>query len=316
VIVSGGSPYFCRMKWKREIGELLLTMLFVIGCHTAKNLSLNLPAFDTEAHRGGRGLMPENTIPAMLNGLEFGITTLEMDAVITKDNKVILSHEPFFNHEITTQPNGAYIEEKEEKSFNIYHMTYQETQQYDVGMKSHPRFAQQRKVKATKPLLSDVIEQAEAYAVSKGRAKPFYNIETKSQPVTDNIYHPAPGAFVELLISVIKDKKIEDRVIIQSFDPRTLQIVHNRYPHIKTALLIEDFDKRSLDEQLQQLGFVPTIYSPAYKLVNETLLTSCHQKQIKVIAWTVNDKAEIEKLKAMGVDGIISDYPNLFTPAP
>lgn len=300
------------MKWKREAGELMLTMLFVIGCHTAKNLSLNLPAFDKEAHRGGRGLMPENTIPAMLNGMDLGVTTLEMDAVITKDHKVILSHEPFFNHDITTKPDGSFINEKDEKNFNIYHMTYLETQQYDVGMKPYPRFPQQKKVKATKPLLSDVITQAEAYAVSKDWPKPLYNIETKCKPSTDNVYHPAPGEFVEILMAVIKEKKIEDRVIIQSFDPRTLQIIHRKYPHIKTALLIEDFDKRPLDEQLQQLGFIPTIYSPAFSLVNEALLTSCHQKQMKVIAWTVNDKARIERLKTMGIDGIITDYPNLF----
>jgi glycerophosphoryl diester phosphodiesterase len=300
------------MKWKREVGELLLTMLFVIGCHTAKNLSLNLPVFDKEAHRGGRGLMPENTVPAMLKGLDFNITTLEMDAVITKDNQVILSHEPFFNHDITSRPDGSFINAAEEKNFNIYQMTYQQTQQYDVGMKPHPGFPQQQRMKANKPLLADVIAQAEAYAVSKGQPRPFYNIETKSKPATDNIFHPGPEAFVDLIMAVVKEKKIEDRVIIQSFDPRTLQVVHRKYPAIKTALLIEGFDKRSLDEQLQQLGFMPTIYSPAFALVNEALISSCHEKNIKVVAWTVNDKTQMDRLKAMGVDGIITDYPNLF----
>ncbi|MFT3933756.1 MAG: glycerophosphodiester phosphodiesterase [Chitinophagaceae bacterium] len=273
---------------------------------------MQLPAFDTEAHRGGRGLMPENTIPAMLHGLSLGVTTLEMDAVITKDNQVVLSHEPFFNHEITTKPDGSFIEEKEERKFNIYGMTYAETQQYDVGMKPHPRYPQQQKVKATKPLLSQVIDSAEAFAVATHRPLPFYNIETKTQPLTDNVYHPAPAPFVETLMKVLTEKKILQRVIIQSFDPRTLQIIHAQYPNVKTALLIEDYDKRSLDDQLKQLGFIPTIYSPAYQLVNENLLQACHQKKMKVIAWTVNDKANIDRLKQMGVDGIISDYPNLF----
>jgi glycerophosphoryl diester phosphodiesterase len=297
---------------KRKIAELALVIIFVAGCHTAKQATMNLPAFDTEAHRGGRGLMPENTIPAMLNGLSLGVTTLEMDAVITKDSQVILSHEPFFNHEITTQPNGSFIEEKEEKKYNIYTLTYAETRQYDVGMKPHPRFPQQQKIKTAKPLLSQVIDSTEAFAAAKQLPLPFYNIETKTQPLTDNIYHPAPDEFVSLLMNVIAGKKIADRVIIQSFDPRTLQVIHNKYPNIKTALLIEDFDKRSLEEQLKQLGFTPTIYSPAYKLVDETLLQACHQKNIKVIAWTVNDKTEIIRLKKMGVDGIISDYPDLF----
>ncbi|MEP6749815.1 MAG: glycerophosphodiester phosphodiesterase family protein [Bacteroidota bacterium] len=273
---------------------------------------MNLPVFDTEAHRGGRGLMPENTIFSMINGLKMGVTTLEMDAVITKDKQVMLSHEPFFNHEITTKPDGTFIDEKEEKKYNVYSMTYAETQQYDVGIKPHPRFPHQQKLKANKPLLSQVIDSAEAFAASTHRALPFYNIETKTQPLTDNIYHPAPEEFVELLMNVIISKKIAERVIIQSFDPRTLQIIHQKYHFMKTALLIEDFDKRSLEDQLKQLDFTPTIYSPAYQLVNEALLLSCHQKNIKVIAWTVNDKAEIQKLRQMGVDGIISDYPDLF----
>ncbi len=273
---------------------------------------MNLPAFDTEAHRGGRALMPENTIPAMLNGLALGVTTLEMDAVITKDKQVIISHEPFFNHEITTTPDGTFIQESEERKYNIYNMTYAETQQYDVGMKPHPRFPQQQKIKATKPLLSQLIDSVETLAAAKHLRLPFYNIETKTQPLTDNIFHPAPEEFVTLLMKVITDKKITNRVIIQSFDPRTLQIIHSKYPQMKTALLIEDFDKRSLDVQLTQLGFIPTIYSPAYQLVNETLLKACHQKNIKLIAWTVNNKTEIIRLRQMGVDGIISDYPDFF----
>ncbi|MEO5594396.1 MAG: glycerophosphodiester phosphodiesterase [Chitinophagaceae bacterium] len=300
------------MSNKREIAELVLAIVFIAGCHTVKLATMNLPAFDTEAHRGGRGLMPENTIPAMLNGLSLGVTTLEMDAVITKDGQVILSHEPFFNHEITTKPDGSFIEEKEEKKYNVYTMTYAETRQFDVGARPHPRFPQQQKIKVSKPLLSEVIDSAEAFAASKHLVLPFYNIETKTQPLTDNIYHPAPEAFVSLLMKVIMEKKISDRVIIQSFDPRTLQIIHSKFPNIKTALLIEDFDKRSLDDQLKQLGFTPTIYSPAYKLVNETLLQACHQKRMKVIAWTVNDKNEIIRLRQLGADGIITDYPNLF----
>jgi len=111
---------------------------------------------------------------------------------------------------------------------------------------------------------------------------------------------------------VIKEKAIEKRIIIQSFDFRTLQYLHQKYPEIKTAMLIEDFDKRDLNDQLSALGFTPSIYSPDYSLVTEKLVKRCHQQNIKVIPWTVNDKTSIEKLKAMGVDGIITDYPNLF----
>jgi glycerophosphoryl diester phosphodiesterase len=234
-----------------------------------------------------------------------------MDAVITKDKQVILSHEPFFNHEITTGPDGKYITEQDERNLNIYHMTYAQTQTYDVGLKPHPRFPNQRRLKATKPLLREVIENVEAYHKLKGGPAVFYNIETKTKPATDNTYHPAPEEFVRTLMNVIGSEKISNRVIIQSFDFRTLQIIHKRYPAVHTAALIEDFDKRSLEEQLKALGFMPTIYSPAYSLVTKELVDKCHERQIKVIPWTVNDKAAIEQMKAVGVDGIITDYPDL-----
>ena len=280
---------------------------------TAKSTATVQKEFDKEGHRGCRGLMPENTIPAMLNAIGMGVTTLEMDIVFTKDRKAILSHEPFFNHEITTKPDGTFIDEKEEKDYNIYNMTYEEVKKYDVGMKPHPRFPQQQKMKAIKPLLSDVFAAVKQDMMTRRRPFPFYNIETKTTPATDDIYHPKPGEFVELLLQVIKENGMEDFVIIQSFDFRTLQYLHQHYPSIKTAMLIEDFDKRSLEEQLNALGFTPTIYSPAFELVNETLIQKCRHQNIKVIPWTVDDKETIAKLKKIGVDGVITDYPNLFS---
>ena len=296
----------------REVTELLLLVALIFACHVSKKVSDPLlPAFDIEGHRGCRGLMPENTIPAMIKALELGVTTLEMDAVITKDKQVILSHEPFFNHEITTGPDGKYVTEQDERNLNIYHMTYAQTQAYDVGLKPHPRFPNQRRLKATKPLLREVIDNVEAYQKLKGAHPVFYNIETKSNPGTDNNYHPAPEEFVNTLMKVINAAKISDRVIIQSFDFRTLQVLHKKYPAIKTAALIEDFDRRSFEEHLKALGFVPTIYSPAYSLVTKELVEKCHQQYIKVVPWTVNDKAAIAQLKTTGVDGVITDYPDL-----
>jgi glycerophosphoryl diester phosphodiesterase len=269
-------------------------------------------SFDTQGHRGCRGLMPENTVPAMLRAMDLGVTTLEMDVVITKDNKVILSHEPWMGYEITTKPNGQYVTRQEERSLNIYQMTYDEVKKYDVGMKPHPRFPQQQKIAVSKPLLSDVLDSIQQYMMGGKRPFPFYNIETKTVPAGDGIYHPKPAEFVELLMEVIKDRGIQDRVIIQSFDFRTLQYLHQKYPAIRTAMLIEDFDKRGLDAQLKALGFSPTIYSPAYPLVSDDLVKKCHEQNIKIIPWTVNDKEKIAEMKKMGVDGIISDYPDLF----
>src|SRR3954471_9017628 len=102
-------------------------------------------SFDWQGHRGCRGLMPENTIPAMLHAVDLGVSTLEMDAIITKDSQVILSHEPFLNHEITTKPDGTYVNESEERQLNMYQLTYDEISHFDVGMKPHPRFPEQRK---------------------------------------------------------------------------------------------------------------------------------------------------------------------------
>ena len=300
----------------------LATVIFIACSSSKKNTAMNsvlqkspsgdLGAFDTQGHRGCRGLMPENTIPAMLNALGLGVTTLEMDICFSKDKKAFLSHEPFFNHEITTKPDGSFIEEKDEKKYNMFTMDYDSIIKYDVGMKPHPRFPQQQKMKAVKPLLADVFDAVKKDMMTRRRPFPYFNIETKTMPATDNIYHPAPAEFVELLMAVIKEKQLEDFVTIQSFDFRTLQYLHQHYPAIKTVMLIEDFDKRTLEEQIKALGFTPTTYSPAYVLINEDVIKKCHQQNIKVIPWTVNDKKEIERLKALGVDGIISDYPNLF----
>lgn len=278
---------------------------------TDKKDDIPIVTFDKQGHRGCRGLMPENTLPAMLKAIDLGVTTLEMDIAFTKEKVAILSHEPFFSHDITTLPGGKFPEASEERKLNIYQMSYEESQKYDVGLKPHPRFANQQKIKTTKPSLALVIDSVEFHLSVNNLPKVNYNIETKTNPATDNIYHPAPAEFVELLMKVIKSKAIETRVIIQSFDFRTLQIIHKDYPTVKTAMLIEDYDKRTLDDQLNSLGFTPTIYSPAYSLVNKALIDACHDKKIKIIPWTVNDKIKINDLKKLGVDGIITDYPNL-----
>lgn len=266
---------------------------------------------DLQGHRGCRGLMPENTIPAFIKALQLNVTTLEMDAIITKDGEVIISHEPFFNHEITTKPNGDTVAEAEERSLNIYTMNYDSVMKYDVGIKPHPRFPQQQKMHAIKPRLKDVIDTAESYCLTHKRKPVYYNIETKSLPEGDNIYHPLPGPFVEAIVQVIKEKHIEERVIIQSFDIRTLQYLHQHYPAMQTALLVEEEDTTTFAQQIKGLGFIPAIYSPAYQLVTPLLVQQCHAMNIKLIPWTVNDKEKMKYLLKLGVDGLISDYPDL-----
>ena len=307
--------------FKKNLHYLSLFTVLLAACNTSKKTTTendiyNTPLnknFDFQGHRGSRGLMPENTIPAMYKAIDLGVTTLEMDVVFTKDNVAILSHEPFFSAEITTKGDGKIVEPTEEKSLNIYKMTFAQTQNYDVGLKTHTRFAKQRKISVTKPSLSSLIDNVENYAAANNKPALFYNIETKTKPETDKVFHPSPALFVDMLMKVITTKNISDRVIIQSFDRRTLHYLHKKYPSIKTALLIEATDKNSFRKQLKDLGFMPTIYSPEQALVNPNLITECHKRNIQIIPWTVNEKKDIIKFKKMGVDGIISDYPDLFT---
>lgn len=311
-----------------KLFSFIITLALLNSCYNNKKINKPIPSpqtpdslyknlsmkskIDYQGHRGCRGLMPENTIPGMIKALELGVTTLEMDISISKDKKVFLSHEPFFNHEITTKPDGSFITEKEERSYNTYKMDYDSIIKYDVGLKPHPRFPKQEKLKAVKPLLSDLFKTVKERQMNMRRPFPLYNIETKTLPIGDNMYHPAPAEFVELLMKVIMEEGMEDYVTIQSFDFRTLQYLHQHYPQIKTAMLIEDFNKAPLEDQLKKLGFTASIYSPHYSLVTAQLVQQCHAIKMKLIPWTVNDKKEIERLIALGIDGIISDYPDLF----
>lgn len=269
-----------------------------------------MDGFDIEGHRGCRGLMPENTIPAMLKAIDLGVNTLEMDVVITKDKKVVVSHEPWFETEITTKPDGGFIDSQDVLKYNIYTMDYDSVKRYDVGLKPHPRFPDQQKIKVYKPLLSDLFDSVEEYIKSKKLSKIDYNIEIKSLPAGDNKYHPATEEFAELLVEVINMKNLADRVIIQSFDFRSLKYLHEKHPSIRLSMLIEDSDVDFFEGQLNRLGFTPQIYSPNQTLVDDKLVKQCHEKGMKIIPWTVNDPKQFKKLKKMGVDGVITDYPD------
>ena len=117
---------------------------------------------------------------------------------------------------------------------------------------------------------------------------------------------------MDLLLAVVFEKGIEKRLTIESFDGRTLQYLHQIHPEIKTSLLVEDFDPKPFAQQMADLGFLPTIYSPAKELVNAKLVAECKAKNVKLMPWTVNDLETMRKFVDLGVDGIISDYPNLF----
>lgn len=290
---------------------ILLLSMNISSIVEHQSSPLGAEGLDVQGHRGCRGLMPENTIPAMLKALDLGVTTLEMDVVVSKDNKVVVSHEPWFAAEITTKPDGSFIKPGEAMQYNIFQMNYDEIVKYDVGMKPHPRFPSQQKIKAIKPLLADLLDSVAENMKIRRRPFPYFNIETKCLPAGDGRFHPKPAEFVELLMTVIKEKQLEERVIIQSFDFRTLKYLHEKYPAIKTAMLIEDSDVNDFEGQLSRLGYTPQIYSPNHTLVDEELVKQCHDKGMKIIPWTVNDVKQFKKLKKLGIDGIITDYPDL-----
>jgi glycerophosphoryl diester phosphodiesterase len=253
--------------------------------------------------------MPENTIPGFLKALEIGVTTLEMDLVISKDYKVVVSHEPYFSHEISTDPEGKSISAKNERLFNLYEMNYDEIMRYDVGLKPHPRFPKQEKIPAIKPLFKDVVRTVEETVVQKGYRKPFYNIEIKRVPTQDAVFHPPAREFADLVVEAVNNTGIKDRIIIQSFDLESLQLVRETDPEIGLALLIEN--TISPKENLNALGFTPRVYSPNYLLVNDNLVAFCKENSIQLIPWTVNNEQEMKRLIGLGVDGIITDYPDV-----
>ncbi|MCR6720513.1 MAG: GDSL-type esterase/lipase family protein [Chitinophagaceae bacterium] len=269
------------------------------------------PAFNKEGHRGIRGLSPENTIPSMYLAMDYGVNTLEVDVVISKDKKVVVSHDVFFHQDFSTTPDGKTLTPAEAQLHHLYKMNYDSIRKYDVGLKPHPAFPQQQKIATYKPLLAELIDSVDAYAKKTGKPI-YYNIELKLNRDYDNVHQPTVNEMVELVMEVVRSRKIEDRCYLQSFDFRPLQILHQQYPDIETAVLI-GVDKRSLAKQIEDLGYIPGIYSPHYSVVTAELIKECHQMGMRIIPWTVNTKEEIKKLKEMGVDGIITDYANYFT---
>jgi glycerophosphoryl diester phosphodiesterase len=298
---------------KKAIYLAIAAGFAMAGCKAQqiKNLkNAPYPAYDREAHRGGRGLMPENTIPAMLNAVDLGVETLEMDTHITADGKVVVAHDDVFNPLFALLPDGKEIPKENGKKYVLYKMNYADIAKFDVGSKPYTKFPQQKKIKVSVPLLGDLIDSVQNHIKIAGKRQVLYNIETKCSKEDDGIYNPDPETFVKLLMDVIIEKKILPYVVMQSFDKRTIQIIHKKYPGVRTSYLVEN--KLSLAENLADLGYDPFVYSPTFKLVTADMIKECHARNIKVIPWTVNTKEDIAALKALGVDGIITDYPNLY----
>ena len=286
----------------------------LLGCIVAV-IACNLPnrtmqTFDIQGHRGCRGLMPENTIPAFLYAAQLGCTTLELDVVISQDGEVVVSHEPFLSHEFCSAPLGNAIAADSEQVFNLYKMPYALIKSCDCGTRPHPRFPEQRKIPTYKPLLRDAIDSVEQYIQTQQKQPVWYNIEIKRVAQQDSIFHPTAAIFVEKTLQVIRQKGILDRTILQCFDLETLRLVHQAEPHLATALLVEESQSKGIEADVEALGFVPTIYSPDFKLVTTTTVAYAHRNGMRVVPWTVNKRSDMQDMIRLGVDGIITDYPD------
>lgn len=295
----------CDLKsndWKSVFDE---TVTFIDTVILNKK---NKYSFELQGHRGARGLAPENTMQAFEKAIDLGVNTIELDVVISKDDRIVVSHEPWLNHEITLDPEGNRLKKEEALAFNIYKNKYSAIRKYDVGSIGNPKFPEQEKVTAYKPLLSEVI----AYAEAKN-PNILYNIEVKSTPSDEtNGYQPSVALMSDILIKQLKKSKLPlKRVCIQSFDIRVLEYIHATYPEYKMAFLTYQND---FETNMKALSFVPEIYSPYFVLLNTEEVKKIHKKNMRVIPWTVNKKEDMIKLLNIGVDGIITDYPNLATP--
>ena len=281
---------------------LILTLLL-----TALSACDKKPIIDVQAHRGGAGLMPENTISAMRNALDLDVNTLEFDLQLSKDGKVVVSHDNYFHPRYATRPDGTLIQEDDPKEY-LYTMPYDSIVKYDVGLRFVDRWPTQKKVAEVKPLASELIDFAESYA-----KKPVnYNIEIKSWPGEgEGTLWPEYHVFCDTCIPLLLSKNLDYRLVVQCFDTRALNYMHEKWPDLILSYLTEDYDGGDIEQLLKNLTFTPQWWSPESSVVTKENVDWCHAHGIGVVPWTVDDPAEMKRLVDCGVEAIISNYPDI-----
>jgi len=287
-------------------------------------------AFDLVGHRGARGLVPENTLPAFATALSLGVTALELDTAITKDGVIVISHEQALNPDITRDKTGKWLENPGPL---IKSLTFDELQQYDVGRlnpntKYAKAFPEQKAVDGTRiPKLADLF----AMVKKSNNEKVRFNIEIKVSPIKPG-ETLSPETSTKMVVELIRKEEVDGRVSIMSFDWRTLQAAQKIVPAIPTVYL--SVQQRSFDNiaeykpegspwtagfQYKEHGSIPRmvkaaggrIWSPYFGDLTEAKLKEAHGLGIKVVVWTVNEPVQIKKMLDLGVDGLISDRPDL-----
>ena len=259
-------------------------------------------------HRGCRGLLPENTIASFKEAIKLGVHAVELDIVITGDNKVVVSHEPFMSQIYCLKPDGSQLTSDEDQKYNLFQMSYEEIKQFDCGFKKHPRFPNQKDQKAYKPLLKEVIETCENFAKKNSHQPISYVIEIKSNPKYYNVFYPEPYEYVKLVLETISAYDFKKRIVLKSFDVAVLNEIKKQGPEIKVSLLVNR--EEVISDKLERLNFTPEILGPYYELLNKEEVIKYQDLGLLIYTWTVNEMTDIERIQSYGVDGIITDFPN------
>ena len=264
---------------------------------------------EVHGHRGCRGLRPENTLSAFLHALSLGVDVLEMDVVISADHEVVVSHEPWFNPHICRFPDGQALTVAAQS--NLYQMSYADIRRYDCGQLQHPSFPSQLAQPACKPLLREVLATIQAAAAIQPNRPPIkFSVEIKSSPEGDNLYHPIPSVFLPLVFAELNAAGVLSRTTLLCFDERILQLAYQQYPSVATCLLVEA--NQAWMSSLHQLGFVPTALGPDFSTVTPTVVQQLRTAfpGLRLVPWTVNNLDDMQRISALGVDGITTDYPD------
>ena len=258
-------------------------------------------AFDLQGHRGARGHAPENTLAGFERALAIGVDTLELDVGVTRDGVVVIHHDRRLNPDVARGVDGKWVRAP---APTIYSLSYAELARYDVG-RIRPgsdyarRFPHQQPIDGARiPRLSDLWPIA---------PRVRFNIETKLMPEAPEETLP-PEPFARALIAEVRRAGVAPRTTIQSFDFRTLAVVQREAPEIRTAYLTSG--QRGDDVVKRVHALQGTIWSPNYQDLDPVALAAARGFGLKVIPWTVNEPADIARVLAMNVDGLISDYPD------
>ncbi|MBF9223526.1 glycerophosphodiester phosphodiesterase family protein [Hymenobacter ruricola] len=266
---------------------------------------------EVHGHRGCRGLRPENTLPAFLHAVALGVDVVELDVVISADRQVVVSHEPWLNPLICLDPNGQPFSSNEAQRHNLYQLPYAAIRRCDCGQLRHPSFPEQVVQPAYKPLLREVLTSVEAAAARLGRPAMRYSVEVKSSPEGDHRFHPAPAEFLALVLAELTAADVFSRTSLLSFDARILRLAHQQ-PQLATCLLVED--QFPWAHSICQLGFVPTTFGPHYLTATPGAVAALRTDfpGLRLVPWTVNEHNDMQRLLALRVDGITTDYPDRF----